>query len=114
MFNGTLELSLMCVFNYEGGRQPRVLELGLPRLANWVLGSSLALLPDSNKAVGGKTIQLLESEDFVFPQTPYLPHPCLSLTFLVSEIGIHLFKTFNLAAFCILALPLPGRRVLHK
>lgn len=84
MFNGTLELSLMCVFNYEGGRQPQVLELGLPRLANWVLGSSLALPPDSNKAVGGKTMQLSESEDFGLPSdtllTPSLfePHfPCL-------------------------------------
>lgn len=82
MLNGTLELSLMCVFNYEGGRQPQVLELGLPRLANWVLDSSLALLPDSNN--GRKEMQLSESEDFGLPSGPLLtpspfePHfPCL-------------------------------------
>lgn len=44
----------MCAFNYEGGWPPQVLALSLSMLADWVLGSNLALPHDSNQAGGGE------------------------------------------------------------
>ena len=64
----------MCVFNYEGGWQPRGLALGLPMLANRALGSSLTLPAGSKEAVetaGGDAA--LRARTWVYPQLSYLP-----------------------------------------